>query len=196
MRETDQDQARLARAGRVFSCASAVSSGVTEKRTIPCPGCGLAVPDIDAPTHAYIGAAPGCWEIYGRVLAREYGELRNPPFHRLTVDAYAAQHPGTESRRSTQSVAGHLIALHLVFEQGLAPEVVTKLMPAIVSKAESFRWLMPPSFVGTFTVESVANAKSAEDHERAARRWAESVWRAWGEHHETVRGWAGAHTLR
>ena len=79
-----------------------------DKAARPCAGCGALVPVTDGPTHPYIGASPGCWAIYGEVLAREYGEYAYPPVHRLTVDAYAAQHPGVPSRRSIQSVAIHL----------------------------------------------------------------------------------------
>ena len=35
-----------------------------------CPGCGASVPDVDCPVHAYIRSAPGCWQLYGEVLAR------------------------------------------------------------------------------------------------------------------------------
>ena len=85
---------------------------------IPCVGCGALVPDVAGPTHPYIGASRGCWAIYGEVLAKEYGEYGYPPVHGLTVDAYAAQHPGTPSRQAIQSVAVHLIALYLVLERG------------------------------------------------------------------------------
>jgi hypothetical protein len=48
--------------------------------------------------HKYIGAVAGCWEIYGEILAKEYGEYGYPELtHRLTVDTYAVQHPGTPS---------------------------------------------------------------------------------------------------
>jgi uncharacterized protein (DUF885 family) len=34
----------------------------------------------------YIGASAGCWEIYGEILAKEFGEYRYPePTHQLTV---------------------------------------------------------------------------------------------------------------
>jgi len=161
---------------------------VTE--TAPCPGCGALVPNIDGPTHAYIGASPGCWKVYCDVLAREYGELRNPPYHRITVDAYAAQHPGVESRRSVQSVAGHLIALHLVLERGLDTAYVTKVLGGIPKAADRFEWLTPPDFGRSMTVLDVAAAVTPEDHERAVRAWAASVWDAWREHHGTVHDWA------
>jgi hypothetical protein len=45
-----------------------------EERLIPCTGCGAMVPDIEGPTHRYIGASPGCWQIYSEMQARGYGE--------------------------------------------------------------------------------------------------------------------------
>ena len=83
-----------------------------------CPDCGALTPDVDGPTHPYVGASVGCWAMYGEVLAKEYGEYRYPSVHRLTVDAYSVQHPGTPSRRSIQSVAVHLVSLYLVLERG------------------------------------------------------------------------------
>ena len=157
---------------------------------IPCVGCGAMVPDINAPTHPYIGASPGCWKFYGDVLGREYGELRNPPWHRLTVDAYAAQHPGSESRRSIQSVAVHLIALHLVLDQQLDPLYVTRRMSATVAGAEKYHWLEPPDFDGTLSIVDVAAAAEPDRHEQAVRQWATGVWQAWRGHHATVASWA------
>lgn len=158
---------------------------------LACVGCGAVVPDIDGPVHRYIGASPGCWAVYCDVLAREYGELRNPPWHRLTVDAYAAQHPGLESRRSIQSVAVHLISLHLVFNERLDPSYVTRRLAAIVGEAGSYRWLEPPTFSQSSTVLDVAATATASDHERAVKQWARDVWAAWSEHHATIRAWAG-----
>jgi len=89
------------------------------------PGCGGIFPDTDGPTHLYLGSSPGCWAVYSDVLAKEYGEYRYPEVHRLTVDAYAVQHPGTPSRRSIQSVAVHLISLYLMFERGLDAQKAT-----------------------------------------------------------------------
>ncbi len=157
----------------------------------PCPGCGAIVPTIDGPTHPYIGASPGCWRAYGDVLAREYDELRNPPCHRLTVDAYAVQHPGVESRRSIQSVCVHLVSLHLIFEQGLDPIYATRRIAGIVRQADDFRWLTPPSFAGALTVLDVTLSATPAEHEQAVLAWATDVWRAWAPHHATVKQWAG-----
>ena len=84
---------------------------LTKAKFEACFGCGALVPKKNGPTHQYIGASPGCWEIFGEVLAKEYEEYDYPPVHRLTVDAYAAQHPGTPSKKSIQSVAIHVIGL-------------------------------------------------------------------------------------
>lgn len=76
---------------------------------IQCYGCGALVPNFEGSTpHPYIGASAGCWSIYGEILAKEFGEYEYPSIHRLTVDAYCVQHPGTSSRKSIQSVAVHL----------------------------------------------------------------------------------------
>lgn len=163
---------------------------MSESRPTESCGCGAVVPVADVPTHPYIGASPGCWKIYGDVLGREYGDLRNPAWHRLTVDAYAVQHPGTESRRARQSVAIHLIALHWVIDQGLEPRFVTRRMAAAVSISSEFVWLVPPSFAGTANIVEVAAAISPREHEKAVHRWARSVWSAWGRHHPTIRQWA------
>ncbi len=128
--------------------------------------------------------------MYGKILAREYGELGNPHWHRLTVDAYAAQHPGTDSRRARQSVAGHLIALCLVFEHDLDLAYVTRLMPRAVGIAADAPWLDPPDFAGAPTVLGIAEAQSPSDHERAVLAWARGVWLAWSPHHAIVRSWA------
>src|ERR687896_852498 len=123
----------------------------------PCFGCGALVPEIDGPTHPYIGASPGCWAIYGEVLAKEYAY---PPVHRLTVDAYAAQHPGVPGRRSIQSVAVHLISLYLILERGYEPERATAaIREALESRSENFVWLDPPASLGGITVLDVREAE-------------------------------------
>src|SRR5512145_2280867 len=87
-------------------------------KKIPCIGCGARVAEGSGSAHPYIGASPGCWALYGEVLAREYTDPRYGTAHQLTVDAYAAQHPGTPSPQSIQSVTIHLVGLYIVFELG------------------------------------------------------------------------------
>lgn len=156
----------------------------------PCQGCGGLFPDTDGPTHACIGASPGCWALYSEVLAKEYGEYRYPAVHQLTVHAYAAQHPGTPSRRSIQSVAGHLIGLYLVLDRGLNAKRATAMIREAIAQRGRFMWLEPPPSMGPLTVLDVAGATHLAGHVRLVEQWANSVWDAWAEHHETIRNWA------
>ena len=157
--------------------------------TSACPGCGLELPNPDGPTHAYIGASPACWALYGELLAREYGELRYPPSHRLTVDVYAVQHPGRPERRAIQSVAVHLIALCLVLERGVATVAVRDLMGRVLARKPKLEWLEPPEPNGTVTVRDVLASRDLAEHAAKVDRWARDVWDAWSLHHNRVRGW-------
>lgn len=154
-----------------------------------CPGCGALLDEFDGPTHAYIGASPACWAVYGEVLAREYGEFAYPPIHRLTVDAYAAQHPGAESRRSAQSVAVHLAALHLWIDRGVPAPDILRAIRAALGERRTFEWLTPPSFEGTLTIADVRGAPSLQEHVARVEVWGRGVWDAWGEHHGAVMRW-------
>lgn len=157
-----------------------------------CIGCGAIVADLDHSSHPYIGASPGCWAVYGDVLGREYGEFNYPECHRQTVDAYAAQHPGTPSRHSIQSVAMNLIGLHFAIERNLSSKQITQSLRLALQSADSFRWLDPPSFEGRLTVHDVASARDLAEHAQRVNEWAVSVWQAWAPHHETVRRWVMA----
>lgn len=156
-----------------------------------CPACGLLLPPHDGPVHPYIGASPACWAQYGQLLACEYGPLGMPAVHRLTVDAYAVQHPGVLERRSVQSVALHLIALHLVLDRGEAPQHVTGLLGRLLPRLPELRWLPPPQPNGTLTVRDVVTA-DPRDHARAVTAWARDVWDAWTLHHPVVIAWLEA----
>ncbi len=76
--------------------------------SVSCFSCGALAPDIDGPVHRYMDSSPGCWALFGEVLAREYSDYNYASHHRLTVDAYAVQHPGKPSPPSIGSVAVHL----------------------------------------------------------------------------------------
>ena len=157
-----------------------------------CFGCGAVVPTSDLPGHRYVGSSSGCWAVYGTVLAREYGEWRFPAIHRLTVDAYMAQHPGTPSRQSIQSVGVHLVGLFVILEMGLPSAQATQAIRRAAGKSDRFIWLEPPLHRGELTVIDVANAATLAEHELVVRRWAQSVWQGWHGHHPTIRKWAKA----
>ncbi|HVC37091.1 MAG TPA: DUF5946 family protein [Gammaproteobacteria bacterium] len=156
---------------------------------INCMGCGGSFADIKGPTHRYMESCPGCWAAYGEVLAREYSDPAYFQVHRLTVDAYAVQHPGQLSAQSIQSVAVHLIRLCLLLEQGLdMPHANAAMLTAVKSKG-SYTWLAPPPSLGSMTIADVHGAKDAEEHKRLVRAWAASAWSAWSPHHETIHRW-------
>ena len=154
-----------------------------------CPGCAVELPPHDGPVHRYMESSPSCWAAYGEVLAREFSDYRYMAVHRLTVDTYAVQHPGQPSPQSIQSVSIHLMALHLIFEQGWKFEGV----PPFLSKAANrftFAWLDPPADLGSLTVSHVLAAESSEEHGQRVEAWSRSVWDAWAPHHPQIRTWA------
>lgn len=153
-----------------------------------CPGCTLILPEREGPTHAYLGASPACWAMYGEVLAHEYSDPAYFRIHQLTVDTYAVQHPGVPERRSIQSLALHLITLYLVLEKRTEPTSGPKLHKRLANQRR-FHWLDPPRSIGKTTIADVHRARSAPEHERSVEAWARDVWAAWEPHHGTVRGW-------
>jgi hypothetical protein len=134
-------------------------------------------------------SSPGCWAAYGQVLAREYQDQAYYRLHRLSVDAYAAQHPGKDNAQARNSVGVHLSRLCLLLEMGWPMERANAAMVEISAKKRSYPWLEPPQFMGAHTVRDVLEAATPAEHEARVRAWADSVWAAWSEHHATVRGW-------
>ncbi|MCA8962977.1 MAG: hypothetical protein KDC38_20785 [Planctomycetes bacterium] len=156
---------------------------------VPCYGCGAVLPASDGPTHRYIGASPGCWALYGELLVRAHSEPRWPTEHRLIVDIYAAQHPGTESLQAIRSVAGHSIVLCLVLEQDLPLSRIAEVLRRTV-KNPRLHWLTPPQSLGEITVVDLYRERDPDRYGALCLAWARCVWAAWSEHHETIRGWA------
>jgi len=154
-----------------------------------CYGCGASFPKNNGQTHHYIGASPGCWSIFGEVLTREYEDYNYPPIHHLTVDTYAAQHPGKPSKQSIKSVAIHLISLHLMLDHNYEAKQVTKVMSRAAQVSQKFIWLEPPASLGELTILDVYQANTLKEHTDLVHIWAHSVWQAWGPHHQQIRNW-------
>jgi hypothetical protein len=159
-----------------------------------CFSCGGMFPDIDGPTHQYMSSSPGCWAVYGEILAREYSDPTYYGIHRLTVDTYAIQHPGSTDRQSIQSVGLHLIRLCLFLEHGLTAEDANNAMLEAAKNKHSFTYLEPPSNFGSITAADVVKAESADEHKVLVQKWAKSSWDAWSLHHDTIRMWLPDYT--
>jgi hypothetical protein len=159
---------------------------------VACPGCGVRLEQLQGPTHRYIESSPACWAMYGEVLSREYSDREYGRVHRLSVDAYAAQHPGSPSKQSIQSVAIHLMSLCLVLERDVEADRATRAIQHFAKDKERFVWLEPPASRGDIPVLDVHRAPAAAEHCDIVRAWAGSVWAAWTPHHPAIREWASA----
>jgi len=149
-----------------------------------CEGCGAEVEAMGGPIHRYMTSAPACWARYGELLGALSIEPALQMARRMSVDAYAAQHPGTPNPQAIQSVAVHLLNLHDYLVRGRPVGI-----PRCAGHKGAFEWLPPPSFAATHTVFDMPVEASGEAITRAARTWAESVWGAWSGHHAQVAAW-------
>lgn len=148
--------------------------------------CGATVPHMpNGAVHRYLDAVPGCWALYGEVLAR-----RNTP--QSLVDAYALQHPGIPSLQTIQSAAVHLISLYHQLELGTDSGNLLDIMRAATEHKSRFVWLEPPSNFGKLTIVYIHTAADTPQQITLADEWAQAVWQAWSAHHEIIREWAAA----
>lgn len=154
-----------------------------------CPGCGSELPASDGPVHAYMTSSPACWAAFNAVIAREFANPSLMPVHRLTVDAWAVQHPGDGSRRAIQSVGLHLARLWVQLDQGLSGEAANAAMLRFASRKAELPEL-PPRPTCAMTVADIVDAVEPADHALAVRRWAEAVWADWADCHDFIRSWA------
>jgi hypothetical protein len=155
-------------------------------RESTCPGCGLRMPVSDRTIYeGYYNASPECWGVYTEVLGAEFGNaVLFGQVHQLTVDAYAAQHPG--GIHPDKSVAVHLTGLHLVLDRGVAPTSVARQLQSLALTIREWPHFTPPADRGRLTVCDVALSDDADGHIKSVREWAGLVWRAWGQHHGAV----------
>jgi Family of unknown function (DUF5946) len=156
-----------------------------------CPGCGLVLAPFNGPTHAYIGASPACWRLYGQVSTISWGPRDGLPLRRLVADTYHVQHPGVRRVRAVQSVAVHLMGLCMILDRGIEPVQIRRLggERSPVRRTVDLHWLEPPRPNGTLTVRAPLDAVGAEQHAASVEAWARDVWSAWEPHHDTVRSW-------
>jgi hypothetical protein len=154
-----------------------------------CPGCGLELPQLHTPTPTDLGASAACWALYSQLLVHEYSLAVSRRVHRLTLSAYAAQHPATSAHQPINQMSLHLIELCLLLDHSRPAHQATKLLATVLEQPAGLRWLEPPMPNGTVTVSDVLAARTRDAHELVVERWARSVWNAWRPHHATVRAW-------
>jgi hypothetical protein len=159
-----------------------------QNKTVKCIGCGAIVLDIDGPgypaDHNYMPASPGCFKLYGDLLARVYARRENydQAIHNIIVDTYAVSHPGKPERRAIQSVNVHLARLFLVLDKDFSTQAATERMTCLLENQKGtnrLQWLNPPDLDGTLHITDVAKARDFAEQEQLVRAWGRSVLNAW-----------------
>ena len=171
-----------------------------------CPGCSAVFLPHDGPTHAYIGAHPGCWALYSAVIttgAPPVDLLRSSrvdarpaaptlPSRNLApllVDAYAAQHHGVPSPRAIQSVAVHLLVLYGIISRGLAIDRALWIRRRALRIRGVYRWLEPPQRESALALRHLWGSDA---HQRlfSPTAYVASVFDAWhASHHVAIADW-------
>lgn len=144
---------------------------------IACGGCGGHFPPVDGPTHPYMSGSAGCWAAYGAVLAREY---QDPALfrvsHRLTVDAYALQHPGDPADgRAVRSVWLHFAALDAILGRGRTHAQATALLQQLAGT--DFPSLPARTAAWRLTAADITGSGHVADVEA----WAREAYAGWRE---------------
>ena len=102
-------------------------------------------------------SSPACWAAFNTVLEREYSSPELMGVHRLSVDAWAVQHPGDGSRRAIQSVGLHLARLMVQIEDGASGEAANAAMLRFAARKAELPEL-PPREGYRMTVADVLGA--------------------------------------
>jgi hypothetical protein len=148
-----------------------------------CPGCGSLLPATDTgAVHRYMTSSSGCWEVFNHLSQSGLS-------HPLLIDAFAAQHPGTPSSQTIQSVAIHLMVLYGICDQKMptSQALWIRTRPGRSSrtaKHERFFWLEPPSFTGCLTVAEIAASQAPVERSRLLEAWVQDVWSRWAALHK------------
>jgi hypothetical protein len=150
--------------------------------------CGFEAPAFEGPRHVYFNATAACWARYGEVLGRELSTPALLPIHQLSVDTYAAQHPG--GAHPDRSIAIHLVGLYLVLERHVPTVEMPRRHKYLADSVRDWPHFEPPARLGRIRAGDVAGAHSAEAHAAAVRAWARSVWADWSEHHAAIEDFA------
>lgn len=155
---------------------------------LACPGCGGLFELHDGAVHKYMLSSPGCWQAYGAVLAAEYSNPNLISTHRLSVDTYAAQHPGDGSPAARQSVGLHLARLYIQLSLPISPIETNDVMLGLGKHKASLPALTPPKAFSK-TIADVAPYAGTPEHSARVREWAQATWNDWTDQHDFIRTW-------
>lgn len=130
-----------------------------------------------------------CFELFNQLLAYEYSDPTLQQTHRLTVDTYAVQHPGTEkTRQQIQSVGLHLARLGLQLDAPRSPVETNQVMLGLGEFKHTLGYLPPPEQFN-MTVADVAPFAGSKRHSEMVKEWASATWNDWSDHHSYIRNW-------
>lgn len=137
--------------------------------------------------HLYIGAITECWNVFGEVLMKEYSNPEYFKVHRLTVDAYGAQHIGNqEDRRARQSANIHLIALYLTLVQKASEEEVLKFLRKATNVKKDWPSLFQRKQAYWLTIQDIAKEDNPLSHADLVIKWGQSIWEAYEDCHQEI----------
>jgi hypothetical protein len=155
------------------------------RTVVRCLGCGAVVPEQSGPIHKYMLSSPGCWALYGSVLAwKDTMPRGDGTMAQRIVDTYAVQHATNAERRNRQSVAGHLMSLCASIEHGVSGTRLRRMIGDWTHRDYPLLVPMPTAF--PVTVRDVADA-GERSRPSIVEDWATSTWAAWSAHHDTIR---------
>jgi len=160
-----------------ISCGWRTRSARTDINLEPCPECG-----------ATVGGRDACQKLFDDLGLRAFEDSRYAAMRRLAVDCYACQHD--RYILSGRSLAAHLTGIAVATEHDGA-EQVNEHVQRWLSRTRDIDKPAVPRVRGKITIADVVGA-APEEYAAAVRRWASSVWDAWGEHHALAREWIAA----
>lgn len=159
-----------------------------------CIGCGAKYEPVDGPVHEYMHSSPACFAAFNSLLVEEYRSRALKDVHRLTVDSWAVQHPGSrDERRAVQSVGLHLARLFLQLQSPRPPAETNAVMLDFSRYKSTLQYLVPPTAFSV-TVADVAPFAGSSSHAEEVRRWARATWSDWSAHHDYIRQWISDHS--
>ena len=125
--------------------------------------------------------------IFDAIIAKEFSDYRYARVHRLTVDAYALQHPDPYMV-STKSFAAHLTGIRCAMEYENDPNLLRILQQWLNGKKQPEKPKLLEN-VGSLTISHVVNAGDGKEHAKWVNEWAENVWNAYAIYYNLAREW-------